>query len=89
MSSGLTLNRVEVLIQDGVTIFFEIAGVIIVGFMIYAGFLIMTAGGDTKRYDQGKRMLYQTIIGAAVVLGVGIIANTIANFAQGPTQILR
>ena len=88
-ATPITLTSLETFIGDAVGIFFRIAAIVVVGALAYAGFLMITSGSDTKRYEQGKNMLKQVLIGAAVIFGIGIIVNTIADFAAQPTQIFR
>ena len=47
-------------------------------FIVRAGITWMSAGADTKKVDDAKAQLKSGIIGAVIVLGVGVIINTIA-----------
>ncbi|MCC6404815.1 MAG: hypothetical protein IT405_00275 [Candidatus Yanofskybacteria bacterium] len=85
----LTLRKIVLLVQDVIDTLFILVSIVIVGVMVYAGFKMATAGGDSKKFDEGKTRLKQAVWGAIVVFGVGIIINTIADFATSPTQILR
>jgi len=85
----VTLNSLETFISSAVGVFFRLAAVAVVGALAYAGFLMVTAGNNTQRFEQGKKMLQQVVIGAAVIFGIGIIVNTIAHFAMNPTGVIR
>ena len=87
--TAITLSSLVMFIQQAVYVLWGIAGLAIVGGLAYAGFLMVTAAGDEAKFKKGKTMLGQVIIGAAVILGIGLIVNTIANFAVNPTNILR
>jgi len=62
-------------IGEYIKIILGIVGIIVVCFMIYAGFLWMTAGGDTKNVDKAKTMMTNTIIGLAIVLAAYVITD--------------
>jgi hypothetical protein len=87
--SAITLTSLQSFIADAVSIFLVIASLAVVAGIAYAGFTMATAGGDEAKFKKGKTMLWQVIIGGAVIFGVGLIVNTIADFAQQPTQIFR
>ena len=42
-------------------------GLIALGLCLYAGFLMTTAGGDTKKFDEGKAILKNAGIGLAII----------------------
>lgn len=46
---------------------------------IYAGYLIVTAGGDEEKVKKGKNILIQVAIGIVVIF----LANTIVQFVMG------
>ncbi len=47
--------------------------------IIYAGFELATAKGDTKKIDAGKKRLLGAVIGAAVLFGSQIVIDIIRN----------
>jgi hypothetical protein len=51
-------------------------------FIIYSGFLFVTAGGNQAKVDAAKTTFYWTIIGAAIVVGAWALATAIVDFAQ-------
>ena len=77
-SGGLTLSEVERLINQIASFLIVIGVVIAVIFIIWGGIRYMSAGGDTKKADEAKTMIINGIIGAAVVLGVGVILSTLS-----------
>ena len=60
-----------------VDLVFLIATPIIVVFIIYAGFLFVTAGGNEAQVTKAKTVILWTLIGAAVLLGAKVIAAAI------------
>lgn len=88
-AQGITLSSIETLVQDAFNYFAEFAAIAVVAGIIYAGFLMATSGADSDRYENGKKILKQVVIAAAVIFGVGVIVNTIANFAQSPSSVIQ
>jgi len=56
-----------------------IGGVIAVLFLVYAGFLFVTARGDETQLDKAKETLKWTVIGIAILFGSLAISNGIKN----------
>ncbi|MEX2515001.1 MAG: TrbC/VirB2 family protein [Candidatus Paceibacterota bacterium] len=48
---------------------------VIVFFIIYAGFLFVTAGGNTGKIETAQKTALYTVIGAAIILGASLIAS--------------
>ena len=44
-------------------------GIIFLSLMVYAGFLWMTARGETDQVDKAKKIIFQSIIGLAITVG--------------------
>ena len=83
----ITLNDIKLWTEDIVTSLIYIAGIAMVGFVVWSGIYWMYAGarGDEGKVQKAKDMLKAAIIGAAIVLGVGVILNTISNIFGGDT----
>ena len=56
-----------------------IGAVIAVLFLVYAGFLFVTARGNETQLEHAKATLLWTIIGIAILFGSTVIANGIQN----------
>jgi hypothetical protein len=54
-----------------------VGGVIAALMIIYAGFLFVTARGDTKKITDARQAILYACIGAAILLGAKIIASAI------------
>ncbi len=48
-------------------------------FIIYAGFMYVTAQGNEEKLQKAKMSMMWTIIGSAILLGAQVIANAVAN----------
>lgn len=54
-------------------------GVIVVGLVIYAGFVWMTSGGDEEKIGQAKKILGNAVIGLIIILSAWGIATFVLN----------
>jgi heme/copper-type cytochrome/quinol oxidase subunit 2 len=54
-------------------------GILLLVYILYAGFLWMTAGGEDKKVEQAKTMIKNSIIGLLII----ITAFAITNFVLG------
>ena len=78
-----TIARIESLIERIGNFMIFIGIIVAVVFIIYGGIKYMTAGGDSKRAEEARTAILNGIIGAAVVLGVGVILRTAAALITG------
>lgn len=51
-------------------------------FIVFAGFKFVSARGDPKAIEEAKKMLFWTLVGAAVIIGAYAIATAVVNFAK-------
>lgn len=56
-----------------------ISMVVVVICIVLGGIMVMTAQADPKRFQNGITMVKNAAIGAGVVLGSGVIINTVAS----------
>lgn len=66
---------IETLIKD---ILMPIGGVIAVLMIMYAGFLYVTARGDTTQIKKATEALKYAVIGSAILLGAWVISQAIS-----------
>lgn len=58
-------------------------GIPLVGiFIVYSGFLFVTAGGDEKKLETAKTTFYWTIIGGVIILGSSALAIAIVDLVR-------
>jgi len=62
---------------------YEIGPVIAVGFIVYAGFLLITAAGSKEKVDLAKKTLLYTFIGYAILLLAGSFIPVIQDVLLG------
>jgi hypothetical protein len=66
----------EAMIGSIINIVLGTVGVILLGLMIYAGFLWMTAGGDKEKVTKARGMIFNAFMGLIIV----VLAYAIAEF---------
>ncbi len=74
----LSLTKIKQLIETVANWLIVIGVVIAVIMIIWGGLKYMTARGDAKKAEEALMAIRNGIIGAAVVLGVGVILRTTA-----------
>jgi formate-dependent nitrite reductase membrane component NrfD len=72
-------TSVEEVIEAILGVVIVIATPIIVFFIIYAGFLYVTARGNVQQVEQATRQLTYAVIGAVLILGAVALAEIIKN----------
>lgn len=55
---------------------------VLVVLMIYAGYQLVTAGGNEQQVEKAKLWILGTLVGAAIVLSAHVIADLIYNTMQ-------
>lgn len=51
-------------------------------FLVWSGFLFVSARGDATKLETAKSTFYWTVIGTALIVGAYAIATAVVNFAQ-------
>ncbi len=74
----LSLTKIQQLIETLANWLIIIGVVIAVIMIIWGGIKYMTAGGDPAKAKEATSSIWHGVIGAAVVLGVGVILRTVA-----------
>lgn len=75
----LKVDSIEDLLEGILTIVLVLATPIIIFFIIYSGFLYVTAGGDQEKLKTAKNAITYAIIGGVLVLGAFAIGEIIKN----------
>ncbi|MFH1231184.1 MAG: TrbC/VirB2 family protein [Planctomycetota bacterium] len=74
----VTLTEIENIIRTIANFLIIVSVIIAVIMIIWGGILYMWARGDDKRTETARKTIFNGIIGAAVVLAVGVILQTVA-----------
>ena len=75
---GVTLSEIEARIKQIAQFVIIVSVILAVIFIIWGGITYMTAGGDETKAGAAKTRIWNGVIGAAVVLAVGVILQTLA-----------
>ena len=78
-AQGLTLTDIEARITDIAQFLIVISVIVAVIFIIWGGIRFVTAGDDSSKAGSAKTIILNGVIGALVILAVGIIMQTLAN----------
>lgn len=76
--SPITLSEIEARIRQIAQFIIVVSVILAVIFIIWGGITYMTAGGDETKAGAAKTRIWNGVIGAAVVLAVGVILQTLA-----------
>ncbi len=52
---------------------------IIIFFIIYGGFMLVTAQGESKKLEDGRNAILWAVVGGVIALGANIIVDVIKN----------
>lgn len=67
------------LIKNGITDLVLFSTLIAVAVFVYAGFILLTSGGNVSKYEQAKGMLWKVVIGYLWILAAWLIVYTITS----------
>ena len=60
----------------------QIGGVVVVVFIIWSGFLFVTARGNEEQLKKARTVFFWTIIGGVILLGAYVIAVALVAFVN-------
>ena len=75
---GSGITDLPTFLQKILGIVIELGAIVVVFFIIYAGFKYVTAGGDEGKIAKAHQMLLWTVVGAAILLGAQVLATAIS-----------
>lgn len=75
---AITLDEIESLIRRIAQFLIIVSVIIAVIFIIWGGVMYMAARGDEDAVKTARTTIFNGVIGAAIVLGVGVILQTLA-----------
>ncbi len=76
--NAVTLSEIEARIRQIAQFIIVVSVILAVIYIIWGGIAYMTAGGNDDKTSAAKSRILNGIIGAAVVLAVGVILQTLA-----------
>lgn len=76
----LSSDTMAEFIKEVANIVMQLGGVVAVIFIIWSGFLFVTARGSEEQLKKAKSTFTWTIIGAMILLGAYVIATAVVGF---------
>lgn len=74
IGADATSNTLPELIGNIIAVLLSVLGIIFVVLVVYAGFLYLTAAGDTDKVKKAKTLLTQSVIGLIIIVAAYAIA---------------
>ncbi len=71
-----------------ITFMIQISILLSAVFIVWGGFVIMTAGGSPERVSEGRKSITVAIIGVAIALGAWMIIGTVLNIITNSPSAL-
>lgn len=78
-SAGLQNRPLEQIVGSIINVVLGFLGIVLLAYMLYAGFLWMTAGGEEDKIKKAKGMITNAIVGLVII----VAAFAISNFVLG------
>lgn len=76
---------IPTIVANLISIALTFVGVLLLCYLLYAGFLWMTAGGDSKKTTEAKEIIKNAIIGLIIVFSAYAIASYVLSKLVGIT----
>ncbi len=86
VQNPLTASTVAGLFQDIIDIIMVFAVPIIVFFIVYAGFLYVTARGNQETIQKAHKALLYAIIGGLLIIGANVLINVVGGTVTAVTN---
>ena len=77
IDNPLSADTLFCFLKDVLDVFLTVGIIIAVLFMVYAGFLFVTARGNETQLGTAKKAFLGAVIGTAIIMGVWVIAQAI------------
>jgi hypothetical protein len=72
-----------------INVLLELSGLVLLGYILYAGFLWMTSGGETEKAKEARTMIFNAVVGLIILISAFAISSFVfssLNFiSQGGT----
>jgi type IV secretory pathway VirB2 component (pilin) len=82
-AAGLTDEPLQNTIGSLINVVLTILGIVLLLIIIYAGFLWMTAGGDSEQTKKAKDWMLNAVIGLIIILAAYAISSFVISALQG------
>lgn len=71
-----------------IQIILGVLGVIFLAYMVYAGYLILLSGGNEEKITQGKKVIWQAVLGSVIILLAFSITIFVTRSLKEATSII-
>ncbi|MEI6495007.1 MAG: pilin [bacterium] len=79
IANPLKSDDILVILQNIMNLVAIVGSIVVVFFIIFSGYKIVTSQGNPGELTKAKEMFLATVIGGAILLGADIIANVVIN----------
>lgn len=79
----LANTDIRIIIMRIIRAVLGLLGIIAVSLIVYAGFLIMTSGGDQEKVGRGRKVMINAVIGLIIILSSVAIVQFVINALTG------
>lgn len=87
VSAGIASTRtLPEIVGSIINVVLGFLGILLLVYLLYAGFLWMTAGGDSKKVDEAKAMIKNAIIGLVIITAAFAISSFVLGSLITVTQ---
>ena len=62
---------------------FAIAGVVVILFLVYGGFIYMTSAGNDEQTEKAKKILINAVLGLVVIIMATAIVTIVSGLLSG------
>jgi hypothetical protein len=83
ITNPLKVTSIEGFLVAVIEILLVFAIPIIVLYIMYAGFLFVTAGGESSQHEKARNALFFALIGGVIILGAFLIIDIIKGTVDG------
>ncbi len=83
--SGLTRKDIRQVAAEIINAVLQITGIILLGYIIYAGYLWMTAAGDTEQIEKSKTIISACVMGLLIVLSAFSLSQFVIDKLRSAT----
>ncbi|MBU2509262.1 hypothetical protein KKE33_02705 [Patescibacteria group bacterium] len=73
--AGLKDTSLTTIIGNIINVALGFLGIVLLAYLLYAGFLWMTAGGETEKVTKAQDMIKNAIIGLIIIIAAFAISN--------------
>ena len=73
----------RVVVSLSISYFLSILGTLLLAYLVYGGFLVMTSGGEEDKVTKGKKTIGTATLGIVVILGAYGLTRLIFDVALG------